>query len=81
VGDEAVDLAVKLKKDPDFTAATALSMIFFVLLYIPCIATISVFKKETGSWKWVGIYTIYSLSIAWVFAFVVFRIAMLFGLG
>ncbi|MFC1771037.1 ferrous iron transport protein B [Candidatus Margulisiibacteriota bacterium] len=77
VDEESVDLAQKLQDDPNFTRATALSLMVFVLLYIPCIAAIGVFKKETGSWKWIGIYALYSTSVAWVFAFFVYRLALI----
>jgi ferrous iron transport protein B len=81
VNGESVDLAKKLQNDPSFTRATALSLMVFVLLYMPCIAAIGVFKKETGTWKWLGFYTLYSTATAWIFSFIVYRLALIFGLG
>jgi len=81
IGDGSKDLANRLKNDPSFTMATALSLMIFVLLYIPCVAALSVFRKESGSWKWVWIYGVYSISVAWLFSFLVYRMALLFGLG
>lgn len=63
---------------PDFTAAAALSFMVFILLYCPCIATITAIIKETGNPRY-GLFSIvYNTVIAWLFAFIVYRIAMLF---
>ena len=64
--------------EPDFTMANALSFMVFILLYCPCIATITAIVKETGKLKY-GIFSIvYSNLIAWIMAFGVYRIALLF---
>lgn len=73
--EESVDLAKRLQADPGFTRATAMSLMVFVLLYIPCVAAIAVFRKEAGSWKWVGLYSVYALSLAWIVSFVVYQIS------
>lgn len=75
--EESIDLRVKLQQDPNFNKAVALSLMVFVLLYIPCVAAIAVFRKEAGSWKIVGIYSAYALTVAWVASFVVYRIGLL----
>ncbi len=65
-----------LRNDPSFSRATALSLMVFVLLYIPCVAAIGVMKKEVGHWRPVLLYSGYSLSVAWVLSFAVYRIAL-----
>ena len=63
---------------PDFTAASALSFMVFVLLYCPCIATITAIVKETGDPRY-GVFSIlYNTAVAWAMAFIVFRIALIF---
>ncbi len=74
--DARVELKSILRHDPSFSRATALSLMVFVLLYIPCVAAIGVMKKEVGKWKPVVLYSAYSLSVAWVLSFVVYRIAL-----
>ena len=74
----STDLKRELQKDPKLNKATALSLMVFVLLYIPCVAAIAVFRKESGSWKIVGIYAAYALSVAWLASFVTYRISLLF---
>jgi len=73
---ESVDLKSIIKSDPAFSRATALSLMVFVLLYLPCVATLGVMKKEVGRWKPVVLYSAYSLSVAWVLSFAVYRIAL-----
>lgn len=63
---------------PDFTPASALSFLVFVLLYCPCIATLTAIARETGSWKYVCFSVVYNTVVAWIIAFIVFTIASLF---
>ena len=63
-----------------FTPLAAYSFLVFILLYIPCFATIAVIKAETGSWKW-ALYTIISsLVIAYLVSFLIFQGGLLIGL-
>lgn len=55
------------------TPLGALSFMFFVLLYVPCIATIAVVRQESGSWKYAVLQTIATISIAWIVSFFVYR--------
>jgi ferrous iron transport protein B len=74
--DTQVELKSILRHDPSFSKATALSLMVFVLLYIPCVAAIGVMKKEVGRWRPVLLYSAYSLSVAWILSFVVYRLAL-----
>ncbi len=74
-----VELKTVLRHDPSFSRATALSLMVFVLLYIPCVAALGVMKKEVGRWRPVLLYSAYSLSVAWLLSFVVYHIALLMG--
>ncbi len=71
-----VELKTVLRHDPSFSRATALSLMVFVLLYIPCVAALGVMKKEVGHWRPVLLYSVYSLSVAWLLSFVVYHIAL-----
>ncbi|MGL4520968.1 MAG: nucleoside recognition domain-containing protein, partial [Bacilli bacterium] len=61
-----------------FTLAGSLSFLVFILLYIPCLATVGVLKKETGSWKWTFVSIGISLVIAYILAAIVYVIANMF---
>ena len=60
------------------TPAGALAYMVFILLYFPCIATFIAIKNEGGGWKWAIITAVYTIILAWVAAFITFRIASLF---
>ncbi|NTU97559.1 MAG: ferrous iron transporter B, partial [Chlorobiaceae bacterium] len=76
-GGEHPELASILRNDPAFSRATALSLMVFVLLYLPCVAALGVMKKEVGQWKPVLLYSIYSLGVAWLLSFATYRLALL----
>ena len=56
------------------TPAAALAYMVFILLYFPCIATFVAIKNESGSWKWAIVTAVYTIALAWVAAFVTFRL-------
>lgn len=64
--------------EPDFTPASALAFLVFVLLFCPCIATLAAIARETGSWRYSLFSAVYSTIVAWLISFVVYRIALLF---
>jgi ferrous iron transport protein B len=57
---------------------TAIALMVFVLLYIPCLATVGAIRKETGSWKWTGFSVIYQLLLGYAVALLVVVIGGLF---
>ena len=59
------------------STAGAAAMLVFSLLYTPCIAAIASVKRELGG-KWAVIMVIWQCLIAWVMAFVVHAVVMLF---
>ncbi|MDV0430796.1 ferrous iron transport protein B [Lactiplantibacillus sp. DA1] len=61
-----------------FTPLSAYAMLVFILLYVPCFATIGTIKSETGSTKW-AVYAVFSsLVIAYTLAFVIYQVGQLF---
>ena len=62
---------------PPFSQASALAFMVFVLLYFPCIASLTAISRETGSWKYSLFSVIYNTSLAWVISFVVYILASL----
>lgn len=61
---------------PDFTPATALSFMVFILLYCPCIATITAIVRETRNWRYGAFSVLYNTVVAWLAAFGVYRLAL-----
>jgi len=48
------------------TPAQAFAFMIFILLYMPCVATLGVIRSETNSWKWVLFSALFSFSIAYL---------------
>lgn len=63
---------------PDFTAASALAFMVFILLYCPCLATITAIIKESGSWRYGAFAVVYNTAVAWLLAFATYHIALIF---
>ncbi len=63
---------------PDFTPASALAFMVFVLLYCPCIATVTAIVKETGYWGYGAFSVIYNTGVAWGVAWIVYKLMLLF---
>lgn len=59
-----------------FTSVNAIALMVFVLLYIPCIATLATIKKEAGT-KFMWISTGFQLLVAYGVTFVVYQLANL----
>ncbi|MGD8717728.1 MAG: ferrous iron transport protein B [Candidatus Zixiibacteriota bacterium] len=64
-----------------FTPLSAYAFMVMTLIYIPCMATIAVIKRETNSWRWTAFAVGYSLVLGWVAAVIVYQVGRLFGLG
>lgn len=80
VGNDEGDALEKALKNSGMTALSALSMMVFVLLYVPCFATVAVIYRETSA-KWAGFNLIYTTTVAWGMSFLVYRIGMMFGVS
>ena len=63
------------------TALGAYTLMAFVLIYIPCLATVAVIRRETNSWKWTGFSIGYSLVLAWMVSFLIYQGGRIAGLG
>jgi ferrous iron transport protein B len=53
------------------TPVSAFALMVFTLLYVPCLATVGVIKKETGSWKWTIFAVASEMGIAYLAALVI----------
>lgn len=59
----------------DFNPITALALMTITLIYLPCLATFGVLKRELGEWKLVGLIIAYELLLAYIVA------AIIVGIG
>jgi len=72
-------LAESLRADPEYSQAVGISFMIFVLLYIPCIASVVVFLKESESKLWTVVFVAYTLTVAWIASFSVYQLMSLFS--
>ena len=59
--------------EPLYNVAVAISLMLFVLIYLPCIGTLATIKSETGSWWWALFVAVYTIVLAWIVSFVVYQ--------
>ena len=76
----SVSLSQYLIASGNYSRAAALAMMIFVLLYFPCIATISAIAQEAGGWKWALFSVVYNTALAWVVAFAAYHIGGFLGI-
>ena len=74
------DTALSLALRDNFSTLGALSLLVFVLLYVPCVATLGAIKHEFGT-SWAVTSAIYQTVVAWIFAFLVYQGGLLLGFG
>ncbi|MBF0159273.1 MAG: ferrous iron transport protein B [Magnetococcales bacterium] len=55
----------------------AFAFMVFTLLYSPCLATIATIRREAGGWKWAGFSVAFSMTYAWLVAFLIVTIGNL----
>ena len=75
--EEMASLSQRLLASGDFSTASALAFLVFILLYVPCIATVVAIGAEAG-WKWATASVVYNTALAWFVAWIVYRIGLLF---
>jgi ferrous iron transport protein B len=60
---------------PPVSFATGLSLLVFFVFALLCVSTLAVIRRETNSWRWPIFTMSYMLAVAWVGAFIAFRLA------
>jgi ferrous iron transport protein B len=55
-------------------------LLVFVLLYVPCVATLGAIKHEFGT-SWAITSAVYQTAVAWIASFLIYQGGRLLGLG
>ncbi len=82
--DDSQALSQRLKQDRNaegelvFTPLVAFTLMLFVLIYFPCIATVSAIVNESNSWKWGLFVVVYTCVLAWIVSFAVYQTGSFF---
>ncbi len=70
------DSALKSGLKDDFTPLSALAFNIFVLLYVPCMASVGAMRQEFGT-RWMLTQVTYTMVVAWVGAVLVYQVGSL----
>jgi ferrous iron transport protein B len=77
---EGENVALSRALQASFTPLSAISFLLFVLLYVPCVATIGAQKQEFG-WRWAAVSVAITLIVPWMISVTVYQVGTLLGLG
>ena len=77
---DSAPLGEQLIASGNYSAASALAMMIFVMLYFPCVATIAAIAQEAGGWKWALFSVVYNTVVAWLMAWGVYHLAVMLGM-
>ncbi len=77
--DETSQQALREALRKDYTPLTALSILFFAMLTMPCLATLAIMKQEGGRWKWVVFQAVGLTTLAYIVSLIIFQIGKLLG--
>ena len=64
-----------------WSLATGLAFLAWYIFAPQCVATLGVVKRETNSWKWMWVMVAYMFALAYLAAWVTYRVAVAFGGG
>ncbi len=73
--DTSVDLRGVLRER--YSPLTGFALMLFMLIAMPCMATIAVTRRESGSWKWAALQLFGLTAIAWIVSTSVYQIGSL----
>ena len=79
--DDAASQALHGLIAQDWSVATGLSLLVWFIYAPQCISTLATIRRETHSWKQTAFATGYLFALAWLAAFVAYRIALAMGAG
>ena len=83
LGEEAEEdsLQAALRNSPTFHGRplVALTMMVFVLIYVPCLAVVAVVRKETNGWKWPLFLIGYTCGLAWIVSLILYQVGSAMG--
>ncbi len=65
----------------DWSLATALSLLVWYIYAPMCMSTLATIKRETNSWKQMGIATVYLFALAYVASLITYQLAVVLGAG
>ncbi len=78
---ESPDLREAIKTDPFYSPLRAYALMVFILLYLPCLATVVVAYRELRSWRWAALMVMMTTGVAYIVSGTVWWIGSFLGLA
>jgi ferrous iron transport protein B len=69
-----LSLAGRLAQDTGWSPLKALAVMVLVMIYSPCVASLSVMKKETNSWRWPLFSLCFNTLIGYLLAAAIYQV-------
>ncbi len=78
---DAASTAMRKRLRDAYSPLQGYCIMLFCLVALPCMATIAVTRRESGSWGW-AMFQLFGLTaVAWILSAVVFQVGSLLGIG
>lgn len=71
--------ALQTKLGRDYSPLSGFALMLFLLIATPCMATLAVTRRESGSWKWALLQAGGLTSVAYLLALIVYQVGRLIG--
>jgi len=75
--DDGQGATLRQRLAADYTPLQAVCIMLFILIASPCMATVAVTARESGSWKWALFQWSYLTALAWLLTAAVYQIGRL----
>ncbi|MEN9839040.1 MAG: hypothetical protein RL177_519 [Bacteroidota bacterium] len=59
---------------PDYSAASASSLLIFYVIAMQCMSTLAIVKRETNGWKWPAVMFTYLTLLAYIASWITYRL-------
>lgn len=79
--DKDLPLSERMRQEPGWNRLKAFSLILFIMLYAPCLATVTCIIKESGAWKWGVFSMVFNTGVASLVAVSVYQGGRWLGLA
>jgi len=81
VGGKETDTTLSEKLAADYSPLQGISIMLFILIASPCLGTVAVTFRESGTWKWALLQWAGLTAGAWLVTTLVYQTGLLLGLG
>jgi ferrous iron transport protein B len=79
--EKSTALRRQLAADPTLNPLRGYVLMVFVLLYLPCITTMVIVRRETNTWRWPVFMLVYMTSLAYIFSLAAYHGGRWLGFG